>query len=145
LYNIIRNTLTLKIMTQEEILKSTLFPNYCGSGLFVNPNPQKGIVETPKLNKLSEFARTTDFFKKFVSQEGFELSPADFKWEWIINFNKKSGFMVFREQGNHLRMFVYKTADDLNWQEGLIKDFKTNETSMSKLVNLIKSMRYDLK
>ncbi len=143
MYSII-HTLIFKTMTQEEIIKS-IAPNYAGAGLFVNPNPEKGVVESTKLNKLSDFARTTEFFKKFVSKEGFELSPADFKWEWIINFNKKSGFMVIREYGNHLRLFVYKTADDLNWQEILIKDFKTNETSMSKLVNFMKAMRYDLK
>jgi hypothetical protein len=127
--------------TQEENLIKSISPNYVGNGIFLNPNPNKDVKESAKLNYISQLARETDFFKKFVSQEGFELSPADFKWEWIINFNNKSGFMVLREYDNHLRFFVYKTKDDLNWKEFLIKDFNLDNRSVSRLISLIKQER----
>jgi hypothetical protein len=123
---------------KEEILKKQLTPNYLGGGIYLNPNSNKDVKSTDKLNKVSATLRESTFFKKYVSSEGFELSFADFNWEWIINFNNKSGFIVFREYGPHLRMFVYKHNDDLNWDEIIINNFSCNTSSISKLENLIK-------
>lgn len=122
--------------TKEQILFEN-YPNYAGNGLFINPNPN-GVVATEKLNKASEVLRTTDFFKNFVKDEGFELSPADFKWEYIITFNKRSGFMVLRESGNDLRLFIYVEKDDLNWIEVQIKNFNPDNRSIEALGRLIK-------
>jgi hypothetical protein len=111
------------------------------ASLFVNSNPT-GVTSTPMLNAVARYARTTDFFKNCVSQEGFEINPIDFKWEWIINFNNRSGFVVLRQHGNHLRVFVYKTQDDTNWKEIVIRNFKTNQTS--QLIDSIKHYRNSL-
>ena len=82
--------------------------------LFIqNPNPGQGVKETTILNKYSANFRESAFAKKFVSQEGFEIG-FDFVWEYTINFNRKSGFIVFREVGNVLKVFVYKDDEDLD-------------------------------
>jgi len=104
----------------------------------MNPNVDKTIVSTDLLNIFSKAFRDSDFYKKYVSQDGFELSIADFKWEWIINFNNKSGFMVMRELGYDLKLYVYEHCDDLYPTEVLIKDFKNEVSQIRLLNNLIK-------
>lgn len=104
--------------------------------IFLNPNKDKSVKSTDMLNAISKTFRQDSFYR-FVSQEGFELCPFDFQWEWIINFNNKSGFIVLREYGAHIRMFVYTHSDDLDPKEFLIRDYKP--THNGKLISLIKS------
>ena len=76
--------------------------------------PTKGIIETKVLNGLSKEFRKTPFYKRSVLKEGFELNPFEPKWEWIINFKNKSGFVVLNERPSVVMMYVYKTEKDLD-------------------------------
>lgn len=121
----------------EEFMKF-LAPNYVGGGLFVNPNPGTGVKAAETLNKISADLRTTDFFKKYVKEEGFQLCPIDFKFEWIIKFNNKLGYMAIRETGFNLELFVYSSEEDMNWNRFIINNFTPNKNSIKKLGELIK-------
>lgn len=95
------------------------------------------LTETKKLNKISEVCRTNDFFKKFVSEEGFEINPICGLWEWHIHFNRKSGFMVMMEKENYIELYVYKHEDDLEWEKIILKDFNGSDYANLKLILLI--------
>lgn len=82
-------------------------------GIYVNPNKNKQVIETTNLNRFSKILRLSDFMKTHIKSEGFELSPFDFKWEYIIHFNRTDAFMVFREYGNKLEGWVYSYDEDL--------------------------------
>lgn len=111
-------------------------------GLFLNPNPSKPILETKKLNSFSSHLRNTDFSKKFIEKEGFELNVCDFKWEYIINFQRKSGFIVMREYGSDVKMWVYSYENDLIPKELILKGFETK--NYNKIITTIKGLRQNL-
>ena len=127
----------------DEQIKKLIAPNYVGNGLFINTNPNRGIVETKKLNTFSSHLRNTDFAKSFISQEGFELSPIDFTWEYLINFNRKSGFMVMREYGSDVKLWIYSYNDDLSPEEVILRGFEAK--NFNKIITFIKSKRQILK
>jgi len=79
-----------------------------------NPNTDKSIKSTETLNYLSKALRRTQFYKDRILNDGFELSYVDFKWEYIINFNETDGFIVCREYDNMVKIWVYKTKNELN-------------------------------
>lgn len=108
--------------------------------VFTNPNQDKSVKETTNLNAFSAHFRQDAFCKKYVSEEGFELNPMYFHWEYIIKFNNRSGFMVLTERGKDLMLYVYKTENDLDWSEFLIKDFnRFDNRTMSRMTQLVKS------
>ena len=132
---------------QQEQIKKSLSPNYVGNGFYLNPNPGTGVVETKKLNSFSSFFRTSAFCKNFVSEEGFELSPVDFKWEYIIKFNTKSGFMVMKEYGNefksYIKLWIYSYGEDLKPEICILEGFEAK--NYNKIISFIKSKRQLLK
>jgi hypothetical protein len=136
----------------EELMKQ-LCPNYVGNGLYVNPNDDKSVVETKILNKFSKYFRETDFAKKFVSQEYFELNCADFSWEYYINFNLKTAFIVMREGFNDfynnqpcINLYIYYHKDDLKPTHIKFdsKDFN-DPKCYNKIISMLKSFRQHLK
>jgi hypothetical protein len=77
---------------------------------FTNPNPEKGLVGTPVLNRFSKILRVSNVE---IKEEGFNICPFDFVWEYEVQF--KSGHIVFREVGNDtLKAWVYQDGKDLN-------------------------------
>lgn len=78
---------------------------------FTNPNPGAGLVETKRLNRYSEVLRASDVE---IKEEGFNICPFDFVWEYEVRFEK--GFIVFREmkECDTLRAWVYTHENDLD-------------------------------
>lgn len=105
--------------------------------VYLNPNKDKSVKSADMLNNFSEYLRQQHFVNK-ISKEGFELNPHDFKWEYIINFVDKSGFMVLRENGKNIKLFVYRYDEDLNWLEFDIKDYKpANNIRLFEVIRLM--------
>ena len=94
--------------------------------------PTKGIIESKVLNGLSKEFRKTPSYKRFVLKEGFELNPFDLKWEWIINFKNKSGFVVLNEKPSVVMMYVYKSKEDLDPKRLTITDIKITKSTTHK-------------
>ena len=107
-----------------------------------NPNADKSIKSTEKLNSISKDFRKTKFYK-VVDNEGFELNYVNFTWEWIINFKDTGAFMALNERGNNIYLYAYKYKDDLYPDVYELKKFKTKH--MSKMIQLIKSIYYIIK
>lgn len=103
--------------------------------VFINPNPDKGLKETRNLNNLSKTFRGHSFYRN-VEKEGFELNYVSWDWEWEIRFKNKSGFMVFREDGGDLVLYVYSFDDDLDPRIFVIRGYKENQ--QSKVIDLVK-------
>lgn len=110
--------------------------------LILNPNDDKSVKATEKLNFIANALRKEDFYKR-VEREGFELNYQDFKWEWIINFEDTGAFMALRERGKNINLYAYKFENDLDPIIYEIRDFKTKHTS--KMVQLIKTVYYKIK
>jgi hypothetical protein len=108
---------------------------------YTNPNKNKDVKSTDTLNYVSRFFRRTNFFKDFVKEEGFELNPGDFKWEWTINFKNKSGFIVLDERDSRgIQFWIYKTEDDLKPQIGFIKGCQMNDAHGLMVAKVIKDV-----
>lgn len=103
--------------------------------VFINPNPERGIKETRNLNNLSKTFRGHSFYRN-VEKEGFELNYVSWSWEWEIRFKNKSGFMVFREDGKDLVLYVYSFNNDLNPKIIVIRGYKENQRS--KVIDLVR-------
>ena len=72
---------------------------------FTNPNPGQGVVGTPVLNRFSKILRVSNVE---IKEEGFNICPFDFVWEYEVTF--KTGHIVFREVGDDtLRISPLKT------------------------------------
>ena len=81
-----------------------------------NPRQDGGITATNNLNILREYMDETPFFKKFVSEHGFELNPRHFTWEYHIKFNQRNGFIVLSEDSkdpDNLMFFLYPKGDEI--------------------------------
>lgn len=107
-----------------------------------NPNEDKSLKITEKLNSISRDFRKTNFYK-VVENEGFELNYVNFTWEWIINFKDTGAFMALNERGNNIYLYAYKYKEDLNPIVYELKHFKTKH--MSKMIQLIKTAYYIIK
>jgi len=111
----------------------------------INPNKDKSVKSTDLLNYYSDLIRNDKFYDN-ISNEGFELSFADFKWEWIINFKNTTGFIVLKEIGKEtLKMWVYSYGEDLRPIEFVINNASMNEISFSKLLTLLKANYINIK
>jgi hypothetical protein len=71
------------------------------------------------------------------------LSPIDFVWEYTIKFNRKSGFMVMREYGSKVKLWVYNYNDDLNPEIFILDGFETK--NFNKIITFLKSKRQALR
>ena len=111
----------------------------------INTNKDKSVKSTDLLNYYSDLIRNDKFYDN-ISNEGFELSFADFKWEWIINFKNTTGFIVLKEIGKEtLKMWVYSYGEDLRPIEFVINNASMNEISFSKLLTLLKANYINIK
>lgn len=111
----------------------------------INPNKDKSVKSTDLLNYYSNLIRSNKFYEN-ISNEGFELSFADFKWEWIINFKNTTGFIVLKEIGKeNLKMWVYSYGEDLRPTEFVINNASMNQFSFSKLLTLIEANYINIK
>ena len=87
--------------------------------LFVNPNQDNAVASTDVLNYVSKAFRNNSLMR-FVKEEGFELNPMDFKWEWIINFNNGKFIAIKEDKMNFkgtmlpcAKAFLYQHDNDL--------------------------------
>lgn len=113
--------------------------------MVINPNKDKSVKSTDLLNYYSNLIRSNKFYDN-ISNEGFELSFADFKWEWIINFKNTTGFIVLKEIDKEtLKMWVYSYGEDLRPTEFVINNASMNEISFSKLLTLLKANYINIK
>lgn len=110
--------------------------------VFTNPNDDKSVKATEKLNFIANNFRKDTFYKR-VEREGFELNYIDFKWEWIINFKDTGAFMALNERGKNIYLYAYKYDEDLNPTVYKLRDFKTKH--ISKIVRFIKTIYYKIK
>jgi hypothetical protein len=74
--------------------------------VFVKPQ-DKTLVGTPKMNLLAKLLRNHDDYNKVVKEEGFELNPIGWIWEWSIYLKGTRSFLVLHEQENELFVFFY--------------------------------------
>lgn len=78
--------------------------------IFTNPNPGTGLTETKILNRFSKALRVSDVE---IKEEGFNICPFDFVWEYEVQFKK--GHIVFREVGgDSLKAWAYRDGKDLD-------------------------------
>ena len=100
------------------------------NGFVFSVRPSGGIKETKLLNNLSKEFRKTPLYKRVVLEDRFEINPFDPKWEWEIRFKNKSGFIVLNEQSsNSVRVYVYRTENDLDPYVILIKNMDFPKTT----------------
>jgi hypothetical protein len=110
-----------------------------------NPNKDKSVKSTDVLNYYSNLIRGEKFYEN-ISNEGFELSFADFKWEWIINFKSTTGFIVLKEIGKEtLKMWVYSHTDDLRPTEFVINNASEDVKCFNKLLTLLEANYINIK
>jgi hypothetical protein len=84
--------------------------------VFQNPRKNGKINAALRLNEIASLFEKTDFYKQFVSKAGFELNPISFEWEYIIEFKKKTGFVVLMEDNHNLdlvKAFIYPKGNEI--------------------------------
>jgi hypothetical protein len=77
--------------------------------VILNPNKDKDVKATEKLNYLSKSFRNSAFFRRNTIEEGFELNVHDFKWEWMIKNGKK--LIVLRERDDKEDIEIWGYSD----------------------------------
>ena len=105
---------------------------------FTNPNPDGGVKGTPLLNKISKHFRENVMPKYSNANitEGFELNPAVFKWEWIIDVYKSR--LVLREATDGtIDVWFYKGKKDAQATFDYGLHYKNNEIFMINLEGFI--------
>lgn len=107
---------------------------------------QGPITESETLNRVADHFRTTDFYSRFVSKEGFSLNPVNIFWEWEIRFNNKSGFMVLyqdTQRAHTYHIYAYEWEDQILMNPTL--SFRVDTISRAKQVipQVIKKLYHD--
>lgn len=93
------------------------------------------ITESETLNRVADHFRTTDFYSRFVSKEGFSINPIYCHWEWEIRFNNKSGFMVLYQStqtAHTYHIYAYEWEDQILNQPTL--SFRVDTISRAKQI-----------
>jgi len=105
---------------------------------FTNPNKDGDVKESTLLNKISKHFRENVMPKYSNANitEGFELNPAVFMWEWIIDvYNSR---LVLREATNGtIDVWFYKGKEDAQATFDYGLHYKNNEIFMINLEGFI--------
>lgn len=107
-----------------------------------NPNKDKSVKETPTMNYISKFLRTKSTFTNLVKEEHFEIHFICFIWEWIIDTNNGSRFVIqeYKVSKNNttLQIYYYKNANDIRETKRILcEDVKSDDKSALNLLKII--------
>jgi hypothetical protein len=81
-----------------------------------NPRSTNNVVATLRLNTIAKYLEKTKFYRETISKSGFELNPFSFAWEYRIEFNQTSGFLVLSENEsnrNEIMVFIYSKGSEV--------------------------------
>jgi len=87
--------------------------------VFVKPK-DKTLVGTPKMNLLAELIRNHTNYNKVVKQEGFDINPVGWLWEWTINIKGSKSFLVLQEQEKELYAYFYLKGSEVLTQPSFV-------------------------
>ena len=79
--------------------------------VFVKP-ADKTLEGTPNMNLLAKLLRKQPNFSRVVSEEGFDINPVGWIWEWSIHLKGTPSFLVLHERGTELYAYFYLTGKE---------------------------------
>lgn len=105
---------------------------------YINPNKDKGIKATKVLNELAAFCEKNVYptADKNEIKAGFELNPALFKWEYIVDYKNSRLVMTEDEDGIYLWMY-FGNADKMkaDFEAGIM--FSTIPTMSKQVIQFL--------
>ena len=110
-----------------------------GAMFFTNPNPDSEVKKTTMLNNISKDFRENYLPKLDTTKitEGFEMNPAVFKWEWIMDaYNSR---LVFREnlEEDCIDVWFYRNKTDHKAEFDYGLKYKNNKLFMVNVLGFI--------
>lgn len=91
-----------------------MLPNYTdlgsGVGFFTNPNPDKKVKESTKLNDLAKECEKlfwTHMTRFDDYKVGFELNPMTFSWEYTVDLFNQSRLVMSERKDGDIDVWMY--------------------------------------